>query len=73
MNIFGYLRSTTAKFSSSCFVYTAPLGFEGELNQIIFVLGVIAFSNCSGVILKLFSIVVGTSTGTPCAILIISE
>jgi hypothetical protein len=36
-----------------------------ELNHIILFFGVMAASNCSGVILKSVSTDVGTSTGTP--------
>jgi hypothetical protein len=40
-------------------------GLHGEENHIILVFGVIAASNCAGVILKSVSTDVGTSTGTP--------
>ena len=43
----------------SSLVYTAPVGLFGELNIISLVFGVMAASNCSGVILKSVSILEG--------------
>ena len=61
----GYFSNTLAIAVNSSRLYTEPLGLQGELNQIILVLGVITASNCAGVILKSVSTEVGTSTGTP--------
>ena len=42
--------------------YKCPLGLLGELKNTILVFGVIAASNCAGVILKSLSIEEGIST-----------
>ena len=52
------LSNTSHNASTSFLEYAAPVGLEGELKINTFVLGVIAFSNCVGVIWKLFSGVV---------------
>src|SRR5688572_8520583 len=51
----GCLRNTTPRDSNSFFVYATPVGFDGLLITNRRVLGVIAFSNCSALILKLCS------------------
>ena len=51
----GWFLKTFASASSSFFVYTAPVGLQGEEKIKSLVLGVIAFSSCAGVILNLIS------------------
>jgi hypothetical protein len=58
--ISGYFSNTLANAVSSSLLYTEPLGLQGELNHIILVFGVMAASSWVGVILKSFSIDVGT-------------
>ena len=64
---------TAANAANSDFEYTEPVGLQGEENINTFVLGVMAASNCAGVILKLFSTVASTKTVVPSANLMSSE
>jgi hypothetical protein len=62
--ISGYFSNTLANAVSSSLLYTEPLGLQGELNH-HFSFCVMAASSWVGVILKSFSIDVGTTTGKP--------
>ena len=63
IKMLGCWRNTFARASNSCWLYTEPVGLQGELNHTILVFSVIAPSNWAGVILKSFSIVANISTG----------
>ena len=69
----GYLSNTFDNSMYSSLEYTDPLGLFGELIITNFVLPVIAFSNCSGVILKSLEISDLISIGFPSARVTIAE
>jgi hypothetical protein len=64
-----FSQSTILGFS----VYMVPLGLLGELNMTNLVLGVIAASSCSGVILKSVSMVEGMTIDFASARVAIAE
>ena len=69
----GCFKRTAAKASYSDFEYIDPLGLFGELSITNFVLGVMACSSCSGVILKSVSIPERISIGFPSARITMAE